>query len=82
MNDYTSVDFSIDPMGDSVTMVNSDGSTFQVELSVLHVRSESVLTNMPENIANTIAPGSLAFVTGMDDIWQKGFDGEWVGVEF
>lgn len=81
MTDYSSVDFSINPMGDSVTMVTSDGTTFQVELSIVHAKSEQALYSMPKRISDTIAPGSIAYVTGMQNIWQKDFNGEWVGVD-
>lgn len=80
--DYSAVDFSISPMGKTVTMVDLEGETFEVQLSVVHAQSEQILKNMPEAIAKTIAPGSLGYVTGMTGVWQKDFNGEWVGVEF
>lgn len=81
MNDYSSVDYSITPMGKTVKMVNSDGTLFDAELSVVHTKSKAILDAMPNAIAKTIAPGSLAFLTGMGTNWQKDFDGTWKEVE-
>jgi len=81
MPDYTNVDYSITPMGKTVKMVNSDGSIFEAELSVVHTKSKAILDAMPAKIANTIVPGSLAYLTGMSKTWQKDFSGTWEEVE-
>lgn len=81
MVDYSNVDYSVTPMGKTVKMVNSDGTYFDAELSVVHTKSKTILDSMLVSIANTIAPGSLAFITGMDTTWQKDFDGTWKEVE-
>ena len=82
MSKYDNVDYAITPMMKSVRFVTSDGESFEDSLSTVHVRSVEKLQTMPAKIAATIAPGSLAHVTGMDTVWQKGFDGTWEEVEF
>ena len=80
--DYSEVDYSISPMGKTVTMVDLEGKKFEAQLSVVHAKSEQILKGLPEDIARTIVPGSLGYITGMSNVWQKDFNGEWVEVEF
>lgn len=82
ITDYSTMDFSITPMGKTVTMVDLEGESIEVQLSVVHAQTETILKNLPEKIQQSIAPGSLGYVTGMSQVWQKDFNGEWVGVEF
>lgn len=81
MVDYSNVDYSITPMGKTVKMVNSDGTYFEAELSVVHTKSKAILDAMPALVANTIVPGSFAYLAGMTKTWQKDFDGTWKEVE-
>jgi len=81
-NDYSEMDFSITPMGKTVTMVDLEGNSIEVQLSVVHAKTYETLRNLPEKIQRSIVPGSLGYVTGMQNVWQKDFSGEWVGVEF
>ncbi|WP_458459323.1 hypothetical protein [Pseudobutyrivibrio sp.] len=74
-------EYSIHHLGKTVTFYDSDGNQQESMLMSVHVASETVLNNIPVKIADTIPPGSLAYLTGMGTVWQKGFDGEWEEVE-
>ena len=81
MIDYSNIDFTVNPIEQTVTMYDSEGNSYQGELSVVHAKSKEILDNLPAKVNNAIIPGSLAYITGMEDVWQKDFDGSWVGVD-
>lgn len=78
MND---ANYSIHYLGKTVTFYKEDGTKVENVLATVHVKDKATLDSIPASEADTIPPGSLAYVTGMGTVWQKGFDGTWTEVE-
>ena len=54
MIDYSNIDFTVNPLGQTVTMFDSEGNSYQAELSVIHAKSKEILDNLPEKINDAI----------------------------
>ena len=67
--------FIINPSNKTQKIYNN-GEVTDAAVCSIFIESQSDLADIPD----TVSPGSLAYTPGLENVYQKDFDGNWVEV--